>query len=104
MADARQPLLAYAALVLEHIIRIAKPEAIVFSTYGVREGLLYEMLPEQERAKDGLASAAQTLNLLLSRSARHAGGCCGRSSRKQACSPSRAASGPGSCWWASDPS
>lgn len=72
VADARQPLLAYAALVLEHIIRIAKPDAIVFSTYGVREGLLYEMLPEVERAKDGLASAAQTLNLLLSRSARHA--------------------------------
>ncbi|MGB5903380.1 MAG: exopolyphosphatase [Xanthobacteraceae bacterium] len=72
VADARQPLLAYAALVLEHIIRIAKPDAIVFSTYGVREGLLYEMLPEAERAKDGLASAAQTLNLLLSRSARHA--------------------------------
>ncbi|MGX9393171.1 exopolyphosphatase [Nitrobacteraceae bacterium UC4446_H13] len=72
VADARQPLLAYAALVLEHIIRIAKPDAIVFSTYGVREGLLYEMLPEPERAKDGLASAAQTLNVLLSRSARHA--------------------------------
>jgi len=44
----------------------------VFSTFGVREGLLYSMLPEQERAKDGLICAAQTLNELLSRSARHA--------------------------------
>lgn len=72
VADARQPLLAYAALVLEYIIRIGKPKAIVFSTYGVREGLLHEMLPAKERAKDGLICAAQTLNKLLSRSSRHA--------------------------------
>ena len=72
IADARRPLLAYAALVLEHIIRVAKPKTIVFSTFGVREGLLYEMLPQSERAKDGFICAAQTLNELLSRSARHA--------------------------------
>ncbi|WP_076860307.1 exopolyphosphatase [Bradyrhizobium mercantei] len=72
IADARRPLLAYAALVLEYIIRVAQPKTIVFSTFGVREGLLYEMLPQVERAKDGLACAAQNLNVLLSRSARHA--------------------------------
>ena len=72
VADARRPLLTYAALVLEHIIRVAKPKTIVFSTFGVREGLLYEMLPPAERAKDGFICAAQTLNELLSRSARHA--------------------------------
>jgi exopolyphosphatase / guanosine-5'-triphosphate,3'-diphosphate pyrophosphatase len=72
VAEARQPLLTYAALVLEYIIRVAKPKTIVFSTFGVREGLLYGMLPQAERAKDGLICAAQTLNGLLSRSARHA--------------------------------
>jgi exopolyphosphatase / guanosine-5'-triphosphate,3'-diphosphate pyrophosphatase len=72
VADARRPLLAYAALVLEHIIRIAQPRTIVFSTFGVREGLLYDMLPEPERAKDGFLCAAQELNELLSRSTRHA--------------------------------
>jgi len=72
VADARRPLLTYAALVLEHIIRVAKPKTIVFSTFGVREGLLYEKLPQAERAKDGLVCAAQTLNQLLSRSAHHA--------------------------------
>jgi exopolyphosphatase/guanosine-5'-triphosphate,3'-diphosphate pyrophosphatase len=72
VADARRPLLAYAALVLEYIIRVGKPKTIVFSTFGVREGLLYEMLPQAERASDGLIGAAQTLNQLLSRSARHA--------------------------------
>ena len=72
VADARRPLLAYAALVLEYIIRVAKPKTIVFSTFGVREGLLYAKLPQTERAKDGLICAAQDLNELLSRSARHA--------------------------------
>ena len=72
VADARRPLLTYAALVLEYIVRVARPKTIVFSTFGVREGLLYSMLPDAERNKDGLLSAAQTLNELLSRSARHA--------------------------------
>jgi exopolyphosphatase / guanosine-5'-triphosphate,3'-diphosphate pyrophosphatase len=72
VSDARRPLLTYAALVLEYVIRVARPKTIVFSTFGVREGLLYEMLPQTERAKDGLICAAQTLNGLLSRSARHA--------------------------------
>ena len=72
VAEARRPLLTYAALVLEHLIRWANPKTITFSTFGVREGLLYSMLPEAERARDGLLCAAQTLNELLSRSARHA--------------------------------
>jgi exopolyphosphatase/guanosine-5'-triphosphate,3'-diphosphate pyrophosphatase len=72
VADARRPLLTYAALVLEYIIRVAKPKTIVFSTFGVREGLLYSMLPQAERSEDGLICAAQTLNELLSRSAQHA--------------------------------
>lgn len=72
VADARRPLLAYAALVLEYIIRVAQPSNIVFSTFGVREGLLYDKLPQVERAKDGLICAAQELNRLLSRSALHA--------------------------------
>jgi exopolyphosphatase / guanosine-5'-triphosphate,3'-diphosphate pyrophosphatase len=72
VADARRPLLAYAALVLEYIIRVARPKTITFSTFGVREGLLFSMLPESERNLDGLICAAQSLNELLSRSARHA--------------------------------
>mgnify|MGYP003392331305 CR=1 FL=1 len=72
VADARRPLLTYAALVMEYIIRVAKPKAIVFSTYGVREGLLYEMLPADEQAEDGLIAAAGTLNDLRSRDPRHA--------------------------------
>jgi exopolyphosphatase/guanosine-5'-triphosphate,3'-diphosphate pyrophosphatase len=72
VSDARRPLLTYAALVLEYVIRVAQPKTIVFSTFGVREGLFYEMLPADERSEDGLICAAQNLNRLLSRSARHA--------------------------------
>lgn len=71
IAGARRPLLAYAALVLEHLIRVAKPKRIVISVYGVREGLLYEMLPARERRQDGLMAAARTLNNLRSRSPKH---------------------------------
>ena len=38
--DARRPLLAYAALVLEQVIARARPNNVVISALGVREGLL----------------------------------------------------------------
>jgi exopolyphosphatase/guanosine-5'-triphosphate,3'-diphosphate pyrophosphatase len=71
VADARRPLLAYAALVLEHLIRIARPKDIVISALGVREGLLYSMLDGEERRKDPLLAAAAELNWLRSRSPAH---------------------------------
>jgi exopolyphosphatase/guanosine-5'-triphosphate,3'-diphosphate pyrophosphatase len=67
VSAARRPLLAYAAIVLDEIIRRAKPKEIVVSAAGVREGLLYERLPESERAQDALLAAARHLNQLLSR-------------------------------------
>ena len=71
VADARRPLLAYAAVVLEHLIDIARPKDIVISALGVREGLLYSMLDADERRKDPLIAAAQELNVLRSRAPAH---------------------------------
>ncbi|MBO0750467.1 MAG: exopolyphosphatase [Bradyrhizobiaceae bacterium] len=68
---ARRPLLAYAALVLEHIVRIGKPRQVVVSALGVREGLLFSMLGHEEQRRDPLLAAAQELNVLRSRSPRH---------------------------------
>ena len=68
---ARRPLLAYAALVLENLLRTIKPRDVVISVLGVREGLLYELLGQRERASDPLITAAAELNLLRSRSPRH---------------------------------
>src|SRR5208282_237145 len=69
--NARRPLLPYAALVLEYILRIGKPRQVVFSALGVREGLLYSLLKKKEREKDALIEAARHLNQLRSRSPRH---------------------------------
>ena len=68
---ARRPLLAYAAIVLENLVRTIKPKDVVISVMGVREGLLYEKLGEKERARDPLLEAAADLNVLRSRSPRH---------------------------------
>ncbi|HZN27919.1 MAG TPA: exopolyphosphatase [Xanthobacteraceae bacterium] len=71
VTDARRPLLAYAALVLEYLVRMARPKDVVISALGVREGLLYSMLDPKEREKDPLIAAASELNLLRSRSPAH---------------------------------
>ena len=67
VAAARRPLLAYGAILLDELIRRAKPKEVVISTYGVREGLLYEGLGPAQRGADPLIVAAQKLNRLLSR-------------------------------------
>jgi exopolyphosphatase/guanosine-5'-triphosphate,3'-diphosphate pyrophosphatase len=71
IAEARRPLLAYGSLVLEQVVRVGKPSEIVVSALGVREGLLYEQLDEEERTQDPLIAAARELNLLRSRSPEH---------------------------------
>jgi exopolyphosphatase/guanosine-5'-triphosphate,3'-diphosphate pyrophosphatase len=71
ISEARRPLLPYAAIVLEHVLRVGKPRAVVVSALGVREGLLYSMLDEQEQGRDPLLAAGQELNLRRSRSPRH---------------------------------
>ena len=71
VTNARRPLLAYAALVLENLVRIARPKDVVISALGVREGLLYSMLDAEEREKDPLIAAASELNVLRSRSPAH---------------------------------
>ncbi len=65
---ARRPLLAYGAVVLEELIRRAKPKDVVISTYGVREGLLFELLDAARHDDDPLLVAAEKLNGLLARS------------------------------------
>ena len=71
VTNARRPLLGYAALVLENLVRIARPKQVVISALGVREGLLYSMLDAEEREKDPLIAAASELNVLRSRSPAH---------------------------------
>jgi exopolyphosphatase/guanosine-5'-triphosphate,3'-diphosphate pyrophosphatase len=71
VSDARRPLLAYGALVLENLVRLAKPKQVVFSALGVREGLVYELLPPEQQALDPLLAAAADLSALRSRAPEH---------------------------------
>jgi exopolyphosphatase/guanosine-5'-triphosphate,3'-diphosphate pyrophosphatase len=71
VSEARRPLLAYGAIVLEEIIRAGRPEKIAVSALGVREGLLYEMLDEESRRLDPLIEAADEFNVLRSRAPDH---------------------------------
>ncbi|MBM6596100.1 exopolyphosphatase [Microvirga pudoricolor] len=71
ISEARRPLLAYGAIVLEEIIRLGQPKEIAISAFGVREGLLYDRLPPEAQALDPLLASANDLNFLRSRSPRH---------------------------------
>jgi exopolyphosphatase/guanosine-5'-triphosphate,3'-diphosphate pyrophosphatase len=72
VSSARRPLLAYGALVLDHLIKRGKPKAIVISAQGVREGVLHEQLSDAEAAADPLMRAVQDYNVLRSRDPQHA--------------------------------
>ncbi|WP_274541230.1 MULTISPECIES: Ppx/GppA family phosphatase [Methylosinus] len=67
VSAARRPLLAYGAIVLDEVIRRAKPKEVVISAAGVREGLLFERLSEEARAADPLVLAARELEQAMAR-------------------------------------
>lgn len=72
VARARREALPFGALVMERLLRQLQPSEVVFSVFGVREGLLYGLLPPQERAKDPLLSFCLDFARQLSRSVVHA--------------------------------
>lgn len=72
ISRARREVLPYGALVLERVLRRMRPKDVVFSVFGIREGLLYELLSETEQTKDPLLSFCEDYARLRSRSARHA--------------------------------
>ena len=63
----RMELVPLACEVLREIIRILKPSEIDVSAYGIREGLLYEQMPERLRARDPLIEAARMTELTQAR-------------------------------------
>lgn len=71
VSEARGPLLAYGALVLEALVRRIGPSRVVISVLGLREGLLYSLLNAEERRRDPLLTAARELNTLRSRAPQH---------------------------------
>lgn len=72
ISEARRPLLAFGAVVLDEIIRMGQPRQVAVSAGGVREGLLFEQLDRDTRLLDPLIVAAQDLNMQRARSPGHA--------------------------------
>jgi len=55
----RIALVPLAAQVLRQLVRTFRPAEINISSYGIREGLLYEQMPERLRARDPLIEACR---------------------------------------------
>ena len=72
VADARRPLLPYAALVLEHIVRIGRAEATWCSRRSAcARGCCIRCSTPRSARRIALLAAAQELNVLRSRSPQH---------------------------------
>jgi exopolyphosphatase/guanosine-5'-triphosphate,3'-diphosphate pyrophosphatase len=68
----RREVLPYGALVLERVLKKLEPREVVFSVFGIREGLLFNLLSAKERRKDPLLSFCEDYARLRSRSVQHA--------------------------------
>jgi exopolyphosphatase/guanosine-5'-triphosphate,3'-diphosphate pyrophosphatase len=68
----RRDTLPFAAVVLRRLIELGHPSELIFSGFGVREGLLYQLLPEREKLRDPLMAACEDFARLRSRSPEHA--------------------------------
>jgi exopolyphosphatase / guanosine-5'-triphosphate,3'-diphosphate pyrophosphatase len=63
----RMELVPQACEVLREMITIFKPSEIDISAYGIREGLLFEQMPERLRARDPLIEAARMSEMTSAR-------------------------------------
>ena len=68
VSKGRRGLLAWGAVVLKEIIECGRPDAVVASALGVREGLVYGSLSPEERQRDPLLLASEELAILRARS------------------------------------
>ncbi len=58
-SSARMSLVPIAAEVLARVVRTFRPREIAVSSYGIREGLLYEQMPDVLRARDPLIESCR---------------------------------------------
>jgi exopolyphosphatase / guanosine-5'-triphosphate,3'-diphosphate pyrophosphatase len=56
-----------AALTLDRTLKFLKPDKLIFSALGLREGWLYHQLPREERYLDPLVEGARLIGLPLAR-------------------------------------
>ena len=59
VSSARASLVPYACEVLSRLVKTFKPKDIAISSYGIREGMLYEQMPQRLRDRDPLIEACR---------------------------------------------
>lgn len=59
ISDSRMSLVPYAVDVLREVVKVFKPKDVAVSSYGIREGMLYEQMPDALRERDPLIEAAR---------------------------------------------
>ena len=59
ISNARMSLVPYAIDVLSRLVKTFKPKDIAISSYGIREGLLYEQMPDLLRKRDPLVESCR---------------------------------------------
>lgn len=72
VARTRREVVPYGALVLERVIKAMRPSEVRFSVFGIREGLLYTLLPAGVQSQDPLIAFATEYARTRSRSLAHA--------------------------------
>ena len=58
-SQARMSLVPIACEVLDRVVKTVRPKQIAISSYGIREGLLYEQMPDVLRARDPLIESCR---------------------------------------------
>ncbi|MEJ6401426.1 Ppx/GppA family phosphatase [Yoonia sp. 2307UL14-13] len=59
ISDSRMQLVPLAAIVLKELMRQFKPKDVAVSSYGIREGMLFEQMPRELRDRDPLIEACR---------------------------------------------
>ncbi|UWR21514.1 Ppx/GppA family phosphatase [Sulfitobacter sp. S190] len=59
VSSGRMSLVPYAMEVLSRLVKTFKPKDIAVSSYGIREGMLYEQMPQRLRDRDPLIEACR---------------------------------------------
>ncbi|HUV32344.1 MAG TPA: Ppx/GppA family phosphatase [Devosiaceae bacterium] len=72
LSSNRRDLLPYGCAVMAEVLKAGEFSHVQFSALGLREGYLFELLPEPERRLDPLIEACAELSTLRSRSPEHA--------------------------------
>lgn len=72
VSKARRGVLPFGAVVMHQLLKKMEPSNVIFSVFGVREGLLYSVMPPEERRRDPLLASCETYARLRSRSVDHA--------------------------------